>query len=92
MLEPKCARDLPVSPETVRDAANQGESGCPRTRLSFRDDFLDELPIFARLSIIQRWMFDDLSASEPYQWLWAQESARQVEIDLIRQSVSENIV
>ena len=92
MLEPKCARDLPVSPETVRDAANQGESGRPRTRLSLRNDFLDELPVFARLSIIQRRMFDDLPASEPHQWLWGQEPARQVEINLIWQSVSKNFV
>jgi hypothetical protein len=92
VLEPKCAGDLPVSPETVRDAANQGEGGRPRTRLPLCDDFLDELPVFARLSIIQRRMFDDLPASEPYQWLWAHEPARQIEIDLIRQSVSKDIM
>lgn len=66
MLEPKCAGDFPVSPETVRDAANQGESGRPRTRLSLGDDFLDELLVFACLPIIQRRMFGDLPASEPY--------------------------
>jgi len=52
MLEPKCAANLSDGPEIVRDAAHQGESGCTGAGLSFCDDFLDESPIFVRLSVI----------------------------------------
>lgn len=52
MFEPKCAGNLSDGPEIVCDAANQGESGCTGTSLSFCDDFLDESPIFVRLSVI----------------------------------------
>lgn len=72
MLKPKCARNLPDGPEIVRDAANQGESGCTGASLSFCNDFLDESPIFVRLPVIQRRMFDYLPASKPYQRLGAQ--------------------
>ncbi len=92
MLEPKCAGNLPDSPEIVRDAANQGECGCTGAGLSFCDDFLDEPPIFVRLSVIQRWVFDDLPAGKPHQRLRAHEPARQVEIDFVRQSVSKDFV
>lgn len=52
MLEPKCARNLPDGPEIVRDAANQGKSGCTGAGLPFCDDFLDKSPIFVRFSVI----------------------------------------
>ena len=92
MLEPKRARNLPDGPEIVRDAANQGKSGRTGAGLPFCDDFLDKSPIFVRFSVIERWVFDYLPASKPYQRLWAQEPTRQVEIDFVRQSVSEDFV
>src|SRR5579863_621109 len=92
MVKPKCAGNLPDGPEIVRDAADQGEGGCTGASLSFCDDLLDESPIFVRLSVIQRRMFDYLPASKPYQRLWAQKPARQVEIDFVRKSVSEDFV
>ncbi|KAH9967429.1 hypothetical protein BC827DRAFT_592421 [Russula dissimulans] len=46
VLEPEHARNFSVSPERVRDAANQGKGRRTRTRLSLSDDLLDESPIF----------------------------------------------
>ena len=75
LVEPEEALDFFVCPEAVRDTAHESESGRSRSGLSFGDDFFYESFVFCRFPVVQRWILHDLSACEPDEGLWAQQTA-----------------
>ncbi|KAI0046558.1 hypothetical protein FA95DRAFT_1359270 [Auriscalpium vulgare] len=91
VLEPVRARHLPVPPELVRRAADERERGDARALRELRD-LLHEALVLARVPVVQRWVLDDLPAREPHERHGAQQPAREVEVDLVRQAVREDLV
>ena len=91
-LEPKEAEDLLVRPEGMSYAADESKCRRPRTGLSISNDFLYEPPVFGSFSVIQWWVLYNLARGKPNERLGTEEPAREIEVDLIRKPIREDVV
>jgi hypothetical protein len=74
------------------DGGDETKSGTSRSGRTLGDDLLDVPLVFCRLSVVERRLLDNDAARKPADELRADEALTDVEIDLIRQPMGENLV
>ena len=92
ILKPKVPQHFSVVPECVCHAAYQRERRRTWTRLPIRDHFLHKALILGGFAIVEGGWLDNLPTCQPNEGLRTQEASGEIEIDLVRQSVSKDLV
>ena len=59
LIKPEYTNDPPAGPECMANTGYECQGHGPRTSRAFGDNLFDESPVIRRLSIAQRWLFDD---------------------------------